>query len=297
MQDSHGNAPRGTVSIDGQRVPVAEARISVLDRGFLFGDSAFEVMRTYGGAPFRQDAHLRRLARSCQRLLIPLPVELEALADEIAATVRDSGLPDAYVRVMVTRGGGPPGIAIDEVGPPVVLVYALPLRLPPPAAYADGIAVGLIRVGRATDGTGAEGAKASNYLGSVLAVNEVRRRGAAEAIIVGQGGQVIEGATSNIFVIRGDALHTPPVGAGILEGITRATVLQQWRDAGRPVVEDSLHPQDLYAADEVFITSTVREVMPVVRVDDVQIGAGKPGQATLELLARYREQAHRHPPG
>ena len=248
----------GVVWIDGVRYAAADAKVSVFDRGFLFGDSAFEVMRTYNRVPFRLDLHLARLQTSCERLLIGLSISGEQLAREVVDVVAASGLSEAYVRVVVTRGSGPMGIAIGPELVPSVLIYALPLSLPAAEAYERGVAVGLKRVGRPTDGTGAEGAKASNYLGSVLAVNEVRARGAAEAIIVGSGGQVIEGATSNVFIVRDGSVRTPPPRVGILEGITRRTVMELCKARGRDFREAQLHPQDLYSAHEVFITRSGR---------------------------------------
>lgn len=278
----------GVVWIDGVRHAAADAKVSVFDRGFLFGDSAFEVMRTYDGVPFRLDLHLARLQTSCERLLIGLTMPIDQLAAEVVDVVAASGLSEAYVRVVVTRGSGPMGIAIGPELTPSILIYALPLSVPAAELYERGVAVGLKRIGRPTDGTGAEGAKASNYLGSVLAVNEVRARGGAEAIIVGPGGQVIEGATSNVFTVRGGRVFTPPPRVGILEGITRRTVMELCEAAGRDFSEAQLHPQDLYSADEVFITSSIREIMPVVRVDDVQVGSGTPGPVARELLDAYR---------
>jgi len=284
----------GVVWIDGVLHAAADAKVSVFDRGFLFGDSAFEVMRTYGGAPFRLGLHLERLERSCERLLIDLRTPTRQLADEVAAVVAQSALDEAYVRLVVTRGSGPMGIAIGPELTPSVLIYALPLNVPASELYERGVAVGLKRVGRPTDGTGAEGAKASNYLGSVLAVNEVRARGGAEAIIVGPGGQVIEGATSNVFTVLDGSVRTPPPRVGILEGITRRTVMELCERRGRGILETQLHPQDLYSADEVFITSSIREIMPVVRVDDVLVGDGAPGPVARELLEGYREFATRN---
>lgn len=279
----------GVVSIDGVQYALADAKISVFDRGFLFGDSAFEVMRTYGGVPFRLGDHLARLQLSCERLLIPLSVSSEALETEVGAVMSASGLEEVYIRIVVTRGSGPIGIIIDGSMTPSVLVYALPMSLPPIEDYESGVAVALARIGRPTDGTSAEGAKASNYLGSVLAVHEVRQRGCVEAIIVGGGGQVIEGATSNVFAVHDGVVITPPSRVGILEGITRRTVMELCESAGRSCREQQMHPRDLYTADEVFITSSIREVMPVVRVDDVAIGAGVPGPVTRALLVAYRD--------
>jgi branched-chain amino acid aminotransferase len=283
----------GAVWIDGTLLPAAEARISVFDRGFLYGDSAFEVMRTYGKLPFCEREHLARLRSSCERLLIPFATPDATLVSEIRRTIEASQLPECNVRVMVTRGLGPLGIDLSEARTPSLLIFALPLHPPPAGAYEQGVAVGLSRASRATDGTRASGAKSSNYLGSVLALHEVKQRGAHEALIVGPLGEVIEGATSNVFIARDGELCTPPIEAGILAGITRKTVIALAERLGISLRETQLHPHDLYQAAEVFITSTVREILPVVRVDDVQIAGGKPGPITQQLRAAYLAETRR----
>jgi branched-chain amino acid aminotransferase len=283
----------GSICIDGEIVPAQAARVSVFDRGFLYGDSAFEVMRTYAARAFRERAHLERLQASCERLLIALPVSLERLSQDIARTIQASQLAECYVRVMVTRGVGPMNLDLSEARTPSVLIFALPLRVLPASVYEQGVAVGLCHAARATDGTRAMGAKTSNYLGSVLALHEVKQRGCHEALIVGPYGEVIEGATSNVFIVRGAELVTPPTEAGILVGITRQTVLELAARLQLAVHETQVHPADLYRADEVFITSTVREIVPVVRVDDVAVANARPGPLTLRLLEAYRLETAR----
>jgi branched-chain amino acid aminotransferase len=280
----------GVVSIDGTLYPAAEARVSVFDRGFLYGDSAFEVMRTYRGRPFRAREHLARLSRSCQRLLITLPLTEVELADRVARAIAASQLPECYVRVMVTRGEGAMGLDLSLANVARLIVFALPLHTLPASVYEQGVTVGLSRAARATDGTAAAGAKSSNYLASLLALHEVKQRGCHEALIVGGSGAVIEGATSNVFCVHAGELITPPLDAGILAGITRQTVLELAGRLGLPAREAELMPDSLLHADEVFITSSVRELVPVVRVDDAIIGRGAPGAVSLRLLAAYRAE-------
>lgn len=279
---------RGVVDIDGQRVPAGQAKISVFDRGFLYGDSAFEAMRTYGGRVFRERDHLERLAASCQLLRMALPVSLEEISRRIADAARELGDEDCYVRVLVTRGIGPMGLDLGQAQHPSVLVYALELKLPPPELYERGIELGIVHTGRSTDGTAASGAKHSNYLASVLALDDVKKRGAAEALILGRHGEVAEGASSNVFVVCDGALTTPPLSAGILEGITRRVVFEVASELGVSCRETQLFPGDLYRADEVFITSSIRELMPAVQVDDVRIGDGHPGPLYRRLHRAYR---------
>lgn len=284
--------PEGVVSINGALVAAADARVSVFDRGFLYGDSAFEVMRTYGRRAFRERDHLERLERSCQRLLLPVETGPKEWSAVVQRTVEASSSPECNVRVMITRGVGPMGLDLSEAVAPNVLCFALPLNVLPAEFYENGVAVGLSHASRATDGTRAVGAKTSNYLGSVLALHEVKKSGAHEAIIVGSNGEIVEGATSNVFIVRGGELATPPIEAGILAGITRKVVLELALQLGLRVHEVQLHPHDLYRADEVFITSTVREIVPVVRVDDLVVANGRPGPTARRLLEAYRAQAN-----
>jgi branched-chain amino acid aminotransferase len=272
-----------TVLIDGEPVPDAEARISVFDRGFLYGDSVFEVMRTYGGVPFAERAHLERLLRSCERVFISVPAGVATLQREIRRGLDLSGLAESYVRVIVTRGSGPVTYDPTTARDPVRIVMVLPLTVPPPEAYAQGIGVATM----AGAPPAAAGAKASNYLANLLALRAAQERGADEAVLLSPEGAVLEGASSNVFVVRHGRVTTPRAGAGILEGITRRVVLAAATEEGVPVDEGLLFVQDLYRADEVFITSSIREVVPVVTVDGVSVGAGAPGPVARRLRAAY----------
>jgi branched-chain amino acid aminotransferase len=285
--------PRGVVDIDGTLMPAEQATISVFDRGFLYGDSAFEVARTYGKRAFRLREHLERLDRSCGRLRIVLPVALGELERRVVAAVAAAGEPECYLRIVVTRGIGTLGLDLANVRSPSVLIYALQLHVPEARFYEEGIAVGLVQTQRVLDETSAVGAKASNYLASLLALDEVKQRGCQEAVILSASGEVLEGATSNVFAVRRGELHTPEVSAGILEGITRRSVLELARAHGLVVHERTLRPNDLDSADEVFITSSIRELMPVVKVDEAVVGKGTPGPVWARLHAAYRELAWR----
>lgn len=275
----------GVVCVDGTIATANEAHVSALDRGFLYGDSAFEVTRTYGGRPFRLAAHLDRLAASCARLRIA-PPDRGALEAELARTIARSGLGECYLRVVVTRGGGPIGIDPATASGGAILIYALALRLPPPETYERGIAVALVPGSKEQ---ALSVAKSGNYLSAVLAVAEARLRGADDAILCGAGGEILEGATSNVFVVQEGVVRTPPLAVGVLEGITRRTVIELAIRMGRPVQPTLLFPPALYRASEVFVTSSIREVVPVVRVDDVTIGDGRPGPMAHALHAAYRE--------
>lgn len=280
--------PRGKVCIDGEIVDSGEARVSVFDRGFLYGDSVFEVFRTYGGVPFAEKEHLERLARSAERLMISMPVSVERLSSEVRATLRAAGQGDWYVRVVITRGSGPLTYDPSTAMAPLRVIIAAPLSLPPAEHYERGVAVVLLEASRPTDDQRASGAKASNYLANLLALHEAKQRGAQEALLLGRRGQILEGASSNVFIVKKGRARTPRPEPGILAGITRAAILRVAAAEGISVEEGEVWPEDLYGADEAFLTSSIREVMPVASADGRRIGAGAPGPVTKRLHAGYR---------
>jgi branched-chain amino acid aminotransferase len=283
--------PTGVVDVDGVLMPSRDAKISVFDRGFLYGDSAFEAMRTYGGRPHYGRRHIERLLLSCERLRIAMPITSDALESRISAAIAGTGLAECYLRLVVTRGKGSMGLDLQPAMQSSLLIYALELSLPEPAVYREGITAGLVQVQRVTDLNSATGAKTSNYLASLLALDDVKRRGLREAIILGSRGEVLEGATSNVFAVRSGELHTPPISAGILEGITRHVVIELAAGLGIVCHERELLPDDLLGADEVFLTSSIRELVPVVRVEQARIADGAPGPVFAALLDAYRRNA------
>lgn len=283
---------RRVVSIDGAVLAPDDAKVSVYDRGFLYGDAVFEVLRTYGGRPFVLGEHLARLRRSAERVLIRLPVDEATLGAEVEAVIaaaRADGAGEAYVRIVVTRGRGPLSLDPDTASHPLRVVLVEPVTPPPRDTYLRGVALALVATRRAVDDTAAAGAKVGNYLSNLLALHEAKARGAQEALIVDARGHVVEGASSNVFVVTAGRVATPPESAGILAGITRAHVLAAARDVGIPVDERALLPDDVFGADEVFITSSIRELVPVVRVDGRLIGTGAPGPVARALHRRFRE--------
>ena len=280
-----------SVSIDGILQDPGTASVPVMDRGFLYGDSAFEVTRTYGGQPFAVRAHLARLRRSCERLEIPLRVEDATLEAEIRAGLDAAANPESYVRLMVTRGVTAMGLGVGGAARPRRVLVVLPLPEQPPEIYERGVELATVTSARALDGSDAAGAKAGNYLPNILSLASARARGGYEALSVGPNGELLEGATSNLFVVRAGAVQTPGLGLGVLGGITRAVVLEGARDEGLEVGEGLLFPPDLYRADEAFITSSLRELVPVVRADRVTVGDGAPGLVTRRLHAAFRRRA------
>lgn len=280
------------VVIDGQVLDEEQATVSVFDRGFLYGDSVFETVRTYGGRPFALDEHLERLQRSADRVRIRLPVDASTIADEVRRGIEAAGNEESYVRIMVTRGSGPLGLDPTLVTDSRRVIIVAPLVPPPPEAYENGVTVTTLRAQRPTDRFDAEGAKVANYLVAVLAAQKARESGAHEGLILDSEGRVLEGGTSNIFALSGNRLVTPSEDERILPGITRARVIEAARDIGLEVVLEALPMEELLKADEVFLTSSIREVLPVVGVDGQPIGDGRPGPGTRRLHTTFREKAH-----
>lgn len=281
--------------IDGRPLAPDKAAVSVFDRGFLYGDSVFETIRTYGGRPFALDRHLQRLAASAARVHIELPVSLEQMGREVESAIVGAGNAESYVRLTLTRGVGEtlgldPGLSRH----PLRVVIVTKLSAPPPEAYRDGVRVVSYRTERVTDDSSAAGAKVGNYLTAVLATREARAAGAAEALIVDRHGRVVEGATSNVFVVQRDGtLVTPPETDGILLGITRETLLEVAAELGVPLRFESLQLEAVKAAAEVFVSSSIRELLPVVMIDGAPVADGAPGVLTGRLLGAFREKCRR----
>ena len=274
--------------VDGVTSPLAEAKVGVTDRGFLYGDSVFETLRTYRGVPFALDRHLGRLSRSAALAHIELPLPLPALAVEVNDAIALAGNAESYVRVMVTRGSGELGLDPGLAGAPTRVVIVTPLEPPPLSVYERGIAAVTFAARRSSEGTEAVGAKIGNYLVSVLGMRKARAAGAAEALIVDGAGHVVEGATSNVFFVSGGALMTPPEDDGILPGITRAVALDVAADLRIPVTFRSPPVDELPRFDEVFISSSIRELVAVVSIDGADVGASAPGPVYTKLLAAFR---------
>jgi branched-chain amino acid aminotransferase len=294
------------VNMDGALVSPDRATVSVFDRGFLYGDSVYEVIRTYGRRPFEVERHLARLDRSAARLGLALPWDAARTRAEIVRTLEacgDGGAPDPDVapwnagelslRVIMTRGAGELGLDPALAMGPRAIVIASPLHAPPLAAYRDGVGCRIVGVRHDAPEAVDTTAKTGAHLSNVLAVAEARAAGAHEALLLDRDGFVTEGASSNVFIIREGRLETPPLAAGILEGVTRALVLGLARGAGLAVREAPLRPGDLEAADEIFITSTAREVLPVTRLDARPVGAGRVGEVTTRIHHLFREMVSR----
>lgn len=276
------------VSIDGAITKPEEAKVSVYDRGFLYGDGVFETLRTYRGAPFALLDHLERLESSARSVGIRLPVSTRVLEREVAEILGAAQNPESYVRIMITRGQGPLGLDPALAADPLRVLLCEPLTALPAELYRQGVSVVTDRTERAADA--APGAKVTNYLAGMLALQRAKAKGAHEALLLDVEGYVLEGVTSNFFLVIEGELLTPPTSL-ILPGITRAHVIRCAEREGIPVRYGSIGAGDLRGATEAFLTSSLREVLPVIRVDEAPVGDGRPGEVTRRIHRAYRAVA------
>jgi branched-chain amino acid aminotransferase len=278
------------VNVNGRITADREAVVPVFDHGFLYGEGIYETLRTYDGRLFLYDRHLRRLRQSAQLIDLPIPFsndELEArINDTIAATKLDRA--DAYVRVLVTRGVGELTYDLKATPKPSWVIIVKPLPSPPAEIYQQGVKVALVDVVRNHPQSVNPMIKSNNLMNSALAAQQAAKRGGFEAVMRNYRGELTECTQSNLFIVKSGAALTPPLESGLLPGITREFVFEIGRAAGIDVREQVLRDEDLFAADEAFLTSTTREILPIVTVDDRTIGRGSPGPVTLELLQGFR---------
>ena len=285
-----------TVNVNGRVFDEAHATISVFDHGFLYGEGVYETLRTFNGEPFLFDRHMQRLRNSAGMLLLPVPLSDEEMAARCRETMQAAGLGDgqedeAYIRILLTRGVGE--LSYDPAACPVasVIIIVKPHVDPPAEVYEQGVKIALVDIVRNHAGSVNPLIKSNNLLNNALAMQEALRRGAYEGVMRNYKGELAECTTSNLFVVHGDAVLTPPLDAGLLPGITRAFMFEVGAEAGISVREAVLKDDDLLGADEVFFTSTTRGVMPATRVDDKVIGSGVPGPLTRALGAAYNKKA------
>jgi branched-chain amino acid aminotransferase len=284
-----GGGVTPVISIDGQIVDPAIPHLSALDRGFTLADGLFETMRAYGGVIFRLDEHLARLERGASALRLFVPPQLRAMVLNTLRAAVDQGLRDTSVRLTVSRGPGAPGVAPPPDAHPTVVVAVHPLPPFPASLYGDGLSISTAS-GRRNEHAVTAGLKTLSYTDAMVALAEARAGGNDDALFLDTEGHVSEATSSNVFLVLGDTLVTPATRCGVLPGITRATVLELAGDRGVPTEERIIHPDELDDADEAFLTSSVREIVPVVRVDGRLIGDGAPGEITRAIMAAYAER-------
>ena len=275
------------VYLNDRLVPEEQARVSVFDHGLLYGDGVFEGMRAYSGRVFRMQAHLDRLWDSARAIALEIPIGKEALAHAVDETLAANQLPDGYVRLVITRGAGTLGLDPARTKNPQVIIIADTISLYPRELYDRGLRIVTAATQRSHPATLSPRIKSLNYLNNIMAKLEGQQAGCVEALMLNHKGEVAECTADNVFAVRRGIVLTPPPDAGILEGITRGAVMDLAKTAGIDCREATLTRHELYTADEMFITGTAAEVVPVVEIDGRKIGDGIPGPITKRLAADF----------
>ncbi len=274
--------------INGRLYNKEDAKISVYDHGLLYGDGVFEGLRSYSGNVFRLDEHLRRLWDSAKAIWLEIPIKQDALAKAVYETLAANKLTDAYIRLVVTRGAGSLGLDPNKTSDPQIIIIADEIQLYPAEFYENGLEIITASTLRNHSAALNPRIKSLNYLNNILAKIEGLQAGCVEALMLNHKGEVAECTGDNIFLVRGGVLLTPPIDAGILEGVTRNAVIELAQKSGITVREIALTKHDVYIADECFLTGTAAEVIPVVKVDNRSIGTGLPGPITRDLITRFK---------
>jgi branched-chain amino acid aminotransferase len=275
------------IFIDGKFYSERDAKVSVFDHGLLYGDGVFEGIRAYNGRVFKLKEHIDRLFYSAHAILLDIPLSHAELCLAVVKTIRANKLKDSYVRLVVTRGVGTLGLNPRSCKNPSVIVIAGKIQVYPAEMYARGMDMVTVPTVRSLHSALNPAIKSLNYLNNILAKIEANNAGVEEAVMLNAEGYVAEGTADNLFIAKHGALFTPPLSAGALYGITRATVIELAEQAGMKVTEPNLTRYDLFNADECFVTGTGAEIMPVVKIDGRKIGAGTPGPLTKRLVAEY----------
>ncbi|WP_027414906.1 branched-chain-amino-acid transaminase [Aneurinibacillus terranovensis] len=277
------------IYLNGEYVKKEDAKISVYDHGFLYGDGIFEGIRVYNGNVFKLQDHMERLYESATSILLDIGMPLEELTECLLETVRRNNLRDAYIRLVVSRGTGDLGLDPRNCTKPNIVIIAEQLALFPKELYETGIKIITVPTRRNTPDALNPKIKSLNYLNNILVKIEANNAGVSEALMLNQQGYVCEGSGDNIFIVKRGVVYTPPSYLGALEGVTRNAIIDIARKLGYEVKEQPFTRHDVFVADEVFLTGTAAEVIPVIEVDARAIGGGKPGKVTHELLVEFRK--------
>lgn len=275
-------------------VPEDQARISVFDHGFLYGDGVYETLRAYHGQFFLLERHLVRLRQSCQLIELDLPIPAKQWPALLGETLRRNELAEASVRITISRGKGDLGLDPSLCPRPTMVIVAKPFRPYPPSFKKDGIRLELVEVRRNPISAQSPRIKSLSFLNNILAKQEALRMGGVDAIMLNIEGEVSECPTSNVFFVKDGKIKTPSVDCGILEGVTREVVMMLGEEQGLSIWEGRFGAQELLDADECFITNTSMEIMPVSRIGDKRIGTGCPGPLTAQLSQRFQENVERY---
>ena len=278
------------IYVDGTLYAKEDAKVSVFDHGFLYGDGVFEGIRAYEGVVFRLKEHIDRLYQSAKTIALEIPFTPEEMTQAVLDTVAANEERDAYVRLVVSRGPGDLGIDPANCSKPTVVIICAQIKLYPKELYETGAAIVTSSVRRIPIQCLDPRIKSLNYLNNIMAKLDARRAGALEAVMLNHQGRVAECTADNLFFYAGGTLKTPDLMNGALPGITRATVLELGQEMSMPTEEGNYGLHDLYNADEVFLTGTGAEIMPVIAVDGRVVGTGKPGPVTKRLLDAFRKR-------
>jgi branched-chain amino acid aminotransferase len=278
------------VYVNGEYVLKDDAKVSVYDHGFLYGDGVFEGIRVYNGNVYRLNEHLQRLYESAQSIMLNIPHTKEELTDIIVETLQKNKYRDAYIRLVVSRGKGNLGLDPFTCEKPGVIVIAEQLALFPKKLYETGLEIITVASRRNRPDVLSPKVKSLNYLNNILVKIEASLAGVSEALMLNDQGYVAEGSADNVFIVKGNTIKTPPGYLGALEGITRNAIVEIANDLGYKMKEEPFTRHDVYVADEVFLTGTAAEVIAVVKVDGRVIGNGAPGEHTNKLLEAFRKK-------
>lgn len=278
------------IYLDGKFVDDADAKVSVFDHGLLYGDGVFEGIRLYGGNVFRLEEHLERFEYSAKAILLKLPLSRKELADVTCESCRQNGLTDAYIRLVATRGVGDLGLAPWLCPKPSLFCIASKISLYPKEHYDNGLSIVTVPTRRIGPAALPPTIKSLNYLNNILGKIEAKQFGALEAIMLNEQGYVAECTADNVFIVHKGEILTPSASQGALKGVTRGTIFDIAQEIGVPIREVNMTRYDIWCSDECFLTGTGAEVIPVVKLDGREIGAGKPGPITQRVLASFRRR-------
>lgn len=277
------------IYLNNKVVPRNKALISVFDHGFLYGDGVYETLRAYKGVPFKIMEHIERLYRSAAMIGLKVPYTPLEIKKAVHKTMKANNLKEAFIRINISRGPGPIGLDPVLCPKPTFVIIANPFKDYPEEYYKRGVKITIVNVRRNFRDALNPMIKSLNFLNNIIATIEAKGSKAHEAIMLNYKGYVAEGTTSNIFFIKDQTLYTPAVEVGILDGITRTEILDIAKEKGLKIKEGKFTVRDMHNAQEVFISSTTREIMPVTQIDNIKI-AGSTGKITNTLLHSYREK-------
>jgi branched-chain amino acid aminotransferase len=281
------------IYISGKFVEKEDAKISIFDHGFLYGDGIFEGMRSYNGKVFRLRDHTTRLWESAKSIWLEIPIGIGEMEKAVNETLNINHIKDGYIRLVVTRGAGTLGLDAHLCSNPQIIIVADNLSLYPKEYYENGLELVTASTVRTNPAMLSPQVKSLNYLNNIMAKIEGHKAGCVEVLMLNSQGEVAECSGDNIFIFKRGTLQTPPPEAGILEGITRRVVMELAAELGMKVKESPMTRHDIYTAGECFLTGSAAELVPVVKLDGRSIGSGKPGMITKKLLKRFQAETRK----